>query len=132
MGLKKRIEEALAAGHRAVELDEHRRAQEAPGVAVVAFGSDWQTAPDRNHLESLGQKFRNAHRILITSSTNLDLYQLDGFVTEYVPATADMKDAENMYCARKIAVLRKKWDLQEFIPADPASDLTLRELGIFS
>lgn len=130
MGIRKRVEEALAAGRKAVEEDELKLAQEGPGLAIVAFGSNWQNAPDREHLQSLRRSAQTSRRILITNSTNVDLYQLDGTVTEYVPVKAEMKDIEKTYCARKISVLHDKWNLQDYIAADPTTDQTLRELGI--
>jgi hypothetical protein len=134
MGIGRRLGEAVRAGRSAVQAQELARAgigdlapeprPESLGALVVGLAAN---AVDEaaQAVRTIGRP-QDAFRVLITDRAEIALYQLEGFVTEYLApgqalvATAPGRDAD-LYLGRRLALVVEKWNLRSVLVFGPAA-----------
>ena len=98
------------------------------GFGLVAF--DGEHTDIGKIIQKLGRRKSSddLKTILLTDSRQLELYQIDGVITEHIPISTNPDEDEEFFAARKLANICRKWRIQEMIATDDRTDEILARL----
>lgn len=69
--------------------------------------------------------------VLITNSTNVQLYQLPGLITEFLP-TGDWEKADAsrvLYVRRRLSIVLSKWEVTRYAAFGPKAEQLMAEVA---
>ncbi|WP_343115936.1 hypothetical protein [Ostreiculturibacter nitratireducens] len=119
--MSERIRAARAAAAHAVQ--SRNSVAPAARVGLVGLGPAWRVEPDVERVAKWGVGVLGREAILITSGTEIALFQIPGVITERIPYDDAAPDRDRLYAARRLTDLFWKWRIGEILPLDaPSAD----------